>query len=603
MFKKKIIGGMAVMALLLGSVAIPTVTGATQTSVIEALDGTFDGFNNFTSANNSFYLGQVLDQVWPSPYIYNNLAKLVLDTDIVTSAKSALVNGQQVVTYVINPKAVWSDGVPLTADDFIYMWQASSGYVDGNGNPIYTDVDGTPFDVAGNAGYNQIESVVGSKPNPTYTTVKGKTITHAGVCDAGSNKDYNTGLCPNGKTVTVTFAAGENYAEWPGLFALIPAHISRVVGWNTGMNDPASAVQNIVSAGPYVLSSVDQSNNTYIETKNPLWWDPATAGKVDDLVFTNLADDTQGVAGLAAGDFNVFNPTSTTGAIVAQANGQNGVSKSIIPAYTFEHLDFNVSHSPWMAELKVRQAIADAVDRQAIINATVGQVTPGITPLDNYIFMSNQSGYSPDLKAYDTGGSDASDAKAIALLKTVSGLFYCTSDKMFHTGTSCSDPLLSFVLQHKNSSARNIEGQLIQADLAKVGIDVQIVIRSNATLADENYDMVIFGWAGSPLLSGYINIYGCTDIGDGNGCVPNASNYGQIRLSGASAAMAAANTSLTISDEVNGYKAVDKTLANALPTLPLYQSPEGIFWSGVSGIVGNPTSSGVTWNAQNWTTN
>ena len=54
---------------------------------------------------------------------------------------------------------MWSDGTPITADDFIYNWQAQSG------NSAYTDVGGQPYDDATTAGYNQIKSVVGSNPS------------------------------------------------------------------------------------------------------------------------------------------------------------------------------------------------------------------------------------------------------------------------------------------------------------------------------------------------------------------------------------------------------------------------------------------------------
>jgi len=33
----------------------------------------------------------------------------------------------QKVVYTINPKAVWSDGTPITAADFIYAWQQQRG--------------------------------------------------------------------------------------------------------------------------------------------------------------------------------------------------------------------------------------------------------------------------------------------------------------------------------------------------------------------------------------------------------------------------------------------------------------------------------------------
>ncbi len=604
LFRNKIIGGVTALTLALGSVLVPTLSSASGTSVVVALDGTFSGFNNFTAANNSFYLGQVLSQIWPSPFVMNEKAQFVLDKYITTKAVSAFVGGKQVVTYTINPNAVWSDGTPLTADDFIYMYQASSGATKANGDPVFTDIDGQPYDVAGNAGYNQIESVVGSNPAPTITTsvVKGKTkITKTATpCAAGSAADRNVGLCPNGDTVTVTFMAGQPYPEWVGLFGLLPAHIARSVGWNSGMDNPANAVDNIVSAGPYILSNVDQSNNTYIETKNPLWWGPAPS--IDKLIFTNIADDTQGIAGLAAGDFKVFQPTTVSRTMIDQAAQQSNITSSVIPAYTFEHLDFNLAHSSWMAKLPVRQAIAYGINRDAIIAATVGQTNVNTKKLDNFIFMSNQNGYAPDGAAYDIGGSAAGVTKAINLLKTVSGLTYNTSDKLFHVGSASGTPL-TFTLQEKGSSVRAAEAQIVQSNLAKIGITVNIVVRPNSTLPLGNFDMVIFGWAGSPLISGFVNIYGCTKDNN-NVCQPNSSNYGGYANAAASDTMNAANSQTTVAAEVTGYKAADKQLWANLPGLPFYQSSEAAFWdSSVQGILNNPTQAGIDWNAQNWTLN
>jgi len=154
-------------------------------------------------------------------------------------------------------------------------------------------------------------------------------------------------------------------------------------------------------------------------------------------------------------------------------------------------------------------------------------------------------------------------------------------------------------LWEKGSSVRAAEAQIVQADLAKIGITVDINVASNGViLGTDNFDMVIFGWAGSPLLSGYLNIYGCTMTA--GVCTPNSSNYGNLADAAVSKVMAKANTSLTIADEVKGYQQADQMLWKDLPTLPFYQSSEAAFWSGVSGVVNNPTQAGITWNAQEW---
>ena len=32
----------------------------------------------------------------------------------------------ETIVYTLNPKAVWSDGVPITAADFKYAWESSA---------------------------------------------------------------------------------------------------------------------------------------------------------------------------------------------------------------------------------------------------------------------------------------------------------------------------------------------------------------------------------------------------------------------------------------------------------------------------------------------
>lgn len=42
------------------------------------------------------------------------------------TASASMVNGQQVLDFKINPKAVWDDGTPITADDYAFTWQDQS---------------------------------------------------------------------------------------------------------------------------------------------------------------------------------------------------------------------------------------------------------------------------------------------------------------------------------------------------------------------------------------------------------------------------------------------------------------------------------------------
>ena len=84
-----------------------------------ALEKTIDNWNVLTSAGDTFETAEVMNSIWPAAF--NVLPDLgpSMNADLLTSATVTTASPQTIV-YVINPKAVWSDGTPITADDFVY---------------------------------------------------------------------------------------------------------------------------------------------------------------------------------------------------------------------------------------------------------------------------------------------------------------------------------------------------------------------------------------------------------------------------------------------------------------------------------------------------
>ena len=146
--KRSAFAAMAAAALSVSIIAVaPTASGAaTRASssggtATMALDENLAGFNINTSAASEFVLQEIMNMVWPQAFIVNNKLQPVLNNQLLESAAVTSTSPQTVV-YKLNPKAVWSDGTPITADDFIYNWQAQSA------NPAYTDVGNQHYDVA-----------------------------------------------------------------------------------------------------------------------------------------------------------------------------------------------------------------------------------------------------------------------------------------------------------------------------------------------------------------------------------------------------------------------------------------------------------------------
>jgi peptide/nickel transport system substrate-binding protein len=547
-----------------------STTGSVKTggTVTMALDENLAGFNINTSAANEFVLQEILDTVWPQPYIVNAALKPVLNTQLISSVK--VTSDPQTITYNLNPKAVWQDGTPINADDFIYNYQAQSG------NSQYTDVGNQPYDTASTNGYNQIASVTGSNPPA------------GAACDPGSTADRNVGLCPNGDSVTVKFSTP--YADWQGLFInLVPAHTARTVGWNTGFT---GAVQTI-SGSWYTIQSYN-NNQSVVLVRNPKYW--GTPGKLDKIVFQFFGDDTQEVPALQNNEVQVINPTSVGTSIVQSAAQLPNVNKVTVPGLEFEHLDFNQS-DPYLAKVQVRQAIAYGTDRQEIISHTVGEISPGLKPLGNRMFVATQPQYVDNGAAYATVNTSKAESLLGGLgFKKGSDGYYQPND-----GPQAGKDLTFTIQSTSGNSIRSQTEQLFQAQMKAIGIKIDIQNYDANTffgtnLPDGTYQIAEFAWVSTPFPSGNQSIY-CSYT-NAQTCGQNWIHYANTQVDKLMASGAAATSAAT---EASDFNAADKILWSDMATLPLYQTPQYFAWSSSYGnVIPNTSDVGIPWNANLW---
>ena len=533
-----------------------------------ALDENLTGFNINTTAADEYVLQEILDVVWPQPYIVNSGLKPVLNTALLTNVKET--QNPQTITYTINPKAVWQDGTPISADDFIYNWQAQSG------NPAYTDIGGQTYDTASSVGYNQIASVTGSNPP------------NGAACDPGSAADRNAGLCPNGKTVTIKFSTP--FADWQGLFVnLVPAHISRTVGWNTGFSGPSQTI----SGSWYEIQSYS-NNQSVVLVRNPKYW--GTPGKLNKIIFQFFSDDTQEVPAMQNKEVQIINPTSASTSIVQTAAQIPDISRQILTGLEFEHLDFNQA-DPYLAKLQVRQAIAYGTNRQQIISHTVGEILPSLKPLGNHMFTNPQPQYVDNGSAYNS----VNTSKAESLL---SGLgFKKGSDGYFQPnyGPQAGHDLTFTIQSTSGNSVRSQTEQLFQAQMKAIGIKINIQNYDANTFFGTNlpngtFQIAEFAWVSSPFISANQSIY-CSYTNATN-CGQNYNHYANSQVDKLMAEGTQANST---SQEAADFNAADKILWQDMVTLPLYATPQYFAWSNdYANIIPNTSEVGVPWNGNLW---
>ena len=532
-----------------------------------ALDENLAGFNINTSAASEFVLQEIMNMVWPQAFIVNNKLQPVLNSQLLESAEVTATSPEQTVVYKINPKAVWSDGTPITADDFIYNWQAQSG------NSQYTDVNGQPYDDASTAGYNQIASVVGSDPSG------------GAACAPGSAADRNAGLCPNGRTVTVTFKP--SFTDWRSLYTnIVPAHIARTVGWNTGFVGPTQTI-----SGSWFEIQSYNANQSVVLVRNPSYW--GTPAKLNKLVFQFFSDDDQLVPALQNKEINILNPSTVNLSIVQNANQVPGTTKATLPGLEFEHFDFNQA-DPYLAKLQVREAIAHGVNRQALIQRTVGEIEKGINPLGSRVLVSTQQGYKGTSYSFSTSTSNN-------LMKEAG--FKKASDGYWQPnyGPQKGKDLTFTIQSTSGNSIRSETEELFQAQMKAIGIKINIQNYDANTFFGTNlpngtYQIAEFAWVTTPFVSGNQPIY-CSYT-NGSNCDENWTHSAHAHVD---QLMASGSAAPSTSKEISDYNEADAILWQNMVTLPLYQKPQFWAWSNnLKGVIPNTSSVGVTWNAENW---
>jgi peptide/nickel transport system substrate-binding protein len=527
----------------------PVKSGGTLTY---ALDEDVPGFNSLLAGDNEFVLTEILDQTLPKVFVVQPNLKPVLNTEVVTSATVAKANPQTIV-YQINPKAVWSDGVPISASDFIYNWQAQSG------SPKFKDIGGKPFLPATSAGYNQVASVTGSN---------------------------------GGKTVTVVFS--KPYGDWQSLFSqanpLLPAHIAQKVGFDSGFASFGPAAQ--VSGGPYEIQSYAKGEDL-VEVRNPHYWGPP--GTLSKIVFRFILSDQQQPPAVQNGEVNMVNPVLASIPFLDSVRAIPNFTVKVQPALEFQHMDFNEAN-PYLALSSVRHAIAYGTDRQGMISRIVAPLTTAIGPLGNRLMMPTEPGYA----ATDSGSGSFDPAKAKSLLQQAG--MTMGPDGYFRPNFG-PEKGQDFTLSISTTSGVEVRSeieQLFQADMKAIGIKINIQNYTANTLFGTigpkgEFQIIEFAWVISPFTSANQAIY-CSYTSPQ--CGNNWDHYADPKVD---TLFDQALATISPTQATALYNQVDGLLWSDMVTLPLFQNPDLFGWSSnYANVVPNTSNIGIPWNANAW---
>ena len=316
------------------------------------------GCNPNTPGGDTVGTQTVLAGVLPSPYVPNVVSgsgQAAANSELIVSAEPVSLKPLTIV-YTLNPKAVWSDGVPISAADFKYAWEQQRG------DPVTSSPD-----VASIAGYRDIRSVTGSN---------------------------------DGRTVTVTFKT--TFADWRELFAnLVPAHVMEKVGWNPACTTVDPAID--LSGGPFMLGKVTPQAITLVQ--NPHWWGTPANSKSITIHFASST--AQLAQWMASGYVQVAAPSTVTQSFLTQMTGLPGAQSEVDTSATLLQLDMASALDSDLAP-DIRVAIALTINRQDLVNQQVSWASPGLLPGNSHLTVQGQQNYKPP----STGVADDDGATA-----------------------------------------------------------------------------------------------------------------------------------------------------------------------------------------------
>ncbi|MFE6050176.1 ABC transporter family substrate-binding protein [Kitasatospora sp. NPDC056446] len=418
-------------------------------------------------------------------------------------------DGRQVVTWTLNPKAHWSDGTPITWRDIEANWRALNGK-----DPAYKPSSSTGFELVSSVerGKDDFQAVMTfDRPFSEWQSM--------------FNGAANAPLLPAGRIAT------------PELF-------------NSAYLDAIP-----VTAGPFKVEQLDRTAQTVTLVADPAWW--GDKPMLDRIVFHAMRPDAMPAA-FAKGQLDLVNNgpdvagyqtiRSTKGAVVRRAGGPD-----------FRQFTLN-ARTPALSDATVRQAVFQAINRDAVIRSDLSGLDWPAVPLNNHLLVANQNGYrdnSLGLARYDP---------VEAARKLDAAGWKLDGDVRKKDGRELN---LRMVIPAGVTQAQN-EAANTTRMLKDVGIKVSTVTAAVNEFFDKyinrnDFDIAAYSLLGTPFpasgnRANFVQNGGTNHVGAGSQAVDSALDRA------ASAADAA-----TASEAINQ---ADGELWKAAGVLPLYQRPQ-----------------------------
>lgn len=431
--------------------------------------------------------------------------------------------------------------------------------------------DGTPFDAAAVcANFQRMFNQTGAGQSQALSYYW--TQSFGGFADGATPSLYESCTAQNPGTAVIELT--RSTGEFPGLLALdsfymqSPAALERynandVRAQGDGFVYSEYAREHPTGTGPFRFAGYDEANGSVeLARYDDYWGEQASLSR---LIFQVIPDETARRQALEAGEIDGYdlpNPADW------QTLRDDGFNLQIRDPFNILYLGITQKNNPALADLRVRQALAHAIDRETLVSATL----PDGAEVARNFYPDTVDGWTEDVVQYQH------DPQRARQLLAEAGRQNLTVD--FHWPTEVTRPYMP--------DPQSIFGAL-REDLEAAGITVNPVSKPwNGGYIDDvesaRAELFLLGWTGD--LNSPNNFIGTFFSAPDSQFWTQASPWGQ-QLSDE---LQAADSEPDERRRTAMYEELNRKLkAEYLPAVPISHSPPAIVVSeDVEGLVPSP---------------
>jgi peptide/nickel transport system substrate-binding protein len=339
--------------------------------------------------------------------------------------------------------------------------------------------------------------------------------------------------------------------------------------------------RNPLGTGPYRVAEWKTGEYVLLE-KVPGYWRGAEYPKIRRILFRFLANTTTRINQLRAGEVHLvaFVPWDK----VRELKGVPSVRLNQVVGNGYEHVTLNEKRFPPFADVRVRRALAHAIDRELIVKT----ILDGLVTTVNGPIQPLSWAYEPNVVKYDYD-----PARAKALLEEAGW-------KTGPDGVRTKDgkPLAFTLITQTGFAIRENVAQTLQKQFRDVGVNAQVKLVDGTSIStvwfSGDFDAMLHWW--QQPADPEITLFFASDR-----TPPAGRNINYLQDEALTRLLYASDRAVDQARRRDLLQQAQRRVAELVPELILYNTGKvDAVPASMKNFRGNPTNTGPFWNVHEW---